>query len=406
MSQSRLPGGNAIARTFTVVILSAMTLMVSTEVLAQQKAAVVGEVTSLENEYFSNWDRGAKSAADALGLNYRALTDGGDPTKQLQNYESQLRAGTKLFFGNAQNVGNIPAFVSKVRDAGGHYVGVWDSLPWYHPLDVPNGAYAGFFAPDDSANAYTIAKLLFQKMGGKGNVVHLTGYPGSSPDVARNDGFDRALKESPGIKLVASQQGNWNQVDSRKVMEDIIVAHPKIDGVFAQNDSEAIGAMQALDDAGIRIPIVGIDGNAETIKLIKDGRILATVSNLPEWQAGYAMVRAYDIAKGWKPSPTEAMMYTGVAVITAANVSAYQKVFNGGPLPFDWKKMSHVLHPNDWDPQNRVWPMDVVTVWERAKTPKPSGYQLSAAYQDALKNKDDQKVRAQYEEHNKQKLSF
>jgi hypothetical protein len=118
------------------------------------------------------------------------------------------------------------------------------------------------------------------------------------------------------------------------------------------------------------------------------------------------MVRAYDVAHGWKPSPTEAMMYTGVAVITSANVAAYQKVFNGGKLPFDWKKMSHVLHPNDWDAQNRVWPMDVVTVWERAKTPKPAGYQLPAAYQDALKNKDDQKVRAQYEEHNKQKLSF
>jgi ribose transport system substrate-binding protein len=403
MKQSRTFAAFA-ARSVTLAAIATSSALVSGQVLAQK--AVVGEVTSLENEYFSNWDRGAKAAAEALGLNYRALTNGGDPSKQLQNYESQLRAGTKMFFGNAQNVGNIPAFVKKVSDANGYYVGVWDTNPWFHPLDVKNNAYAGFFAPDDSSNAYTIAKLLFQKIGGKGNLVHLTGYPGSSADVSRNDGVARALKEFPGIKLVASQPGNWNQVDSRKVMEDIIVAQPKIDAVFAQNDSEAVGAMQAAEDAGLKIPIVGIDGNAETIKLIKEKRILATVSNLPEWQAGYAMVRAYDVANGWKPRPTEAMMFTGVAVITADNVDAYQKVFSGGKLPFDWKKMSHVLHPNDWDPQNRVWPMDVATVWGRTKTAKPAGYQLPAAYQEALKNKEDQAVQKEYEDRNKQKTPF
>lgn len=404
MKRSRASGAVATARGFTVAMVSLVSLMFCTEALAQK--TVVGEVTSLENEYFSNWDRGAHAAADALGLNYRALTNGGDPSKQLQNYESQLRAGTRLFFGNAQNVGNIPAFVSKVRDAGGCYVGVWDTMPWFHPLDVPNNAYGGFLAPDDSTNAYQLSKLLFQKLGGKGNVVHVSGYPGSSPDVSRNDGFDRALKEFPGIKLVASQPGNWTQVDARKVMEDIIVAHPKIDGVFAQNDSEAIGVMQAAEDAGLKIPIVGVDGNAETIKLIKEGRILATVGNLPEWLAGYAMVRAYDIANGWKPSPTEEMMYTGAVIITANNVAAYQKVFNGGKLPYDWRKMSHVLHPSDWDPQNRVWPMDVATVWQRTKTPRPAAYQLPLAYQDALKKHEDQSVRAQYEEHYKQKVAY
>jgi ribose transport system substrate-binding protein len=404
MKRSRVSGVVATARGLTVVMLSLASLVSSTQALAQKDVA--GEVTSLENEYFSNWDRGARSAAEALGLNYRALTDGGDPNKQLQNYESQLRAGTRLFFGNAQNVGNIPAFISKVRDAGGCYVGVWDTMPWYHPLDVANNAYGGFFAPDDSANAYVVSKLLFEKMGGKGNVVHITGYPGSSADFSRSDGFDRALKEFPGIKLVASQPGNWNQVDSRKVMDDIIVAHPRIDGVFAQNDSAGVGVMQAAEDAGLKIPIVGLDGNKETVKLIGEGRILATASNQPEWQAGYAMVRAYDVSNGWKPSPTEEMMYTGAIVITASNAAAYQRFINGGKLPFDWRKMSRVLHPNDWDPQNRVWPMDVATVWQRTKAPKPGAYQLPAAYQDALKRHEDKAIASLYEEHYKQKISF
>ncbi|MFM0133058.1 sugar ABC transporter substrate-binding protein [Paraburkholderia sediminicola] len=404
MENSRYAGATLTARAFTVAILTAASLMVSTAALAQK--VIVGEVTSLNIEYFSNWDRGARSAADALGLSYRALTNEGDPTKQLQNYESQLQAGTKLFFGNAQNIGNIPAFVSKVSDAGGYYVGVWDTLPWYHPLDVPKNAFAGFFEPDDEANSYQIAKVLFQKIGGNGNVVRITGYPGSSAVAVRNAGFDRALKEFPGIKTVASQTGNWTQIDSLKVMEDIIVAHPKIDGVFAENDSEAIGVLQACEEAGLKVPVIGFDGNVETMKLIKEGRILATISSLPAWQSGYAMVWAYDVAHGWKPSPTESMMYTGAVLITSNNAAAYQKVFSGDKLPYDWRKMSHVLHPNDWDPQNSVWPMDPVTIWGYAKTPKPAGYQLPAAYQNAVRNHDDQKIHAQYADHYKQKLAF
>ena len=132
-----------------------------------------------------------------------------------------------------------------------------------------------------------LAKALFEKIGGKGNLVHITGYPGSSAEIARTLGVDRALKEYPDIKLVARQPGNWNQIDSRRVMEDLIVANPQIDAVFGQNDSVGVGAMQALEDAGLKVPVVGLDGNKETMDLIKEGRFFATISFTPSWQAGY-----------------------------------------------------------------------------------------------------------------------
>jgi ribose transport system substrate-binding protein len=187
-------------------------------------------------------------------------------------------------------------------------------------------------------------------------------------------------------------------------MEDIIVANPKIDGVFGQNDSTGVGALQAAEEAGLKIPIVGLDGNAETLKLIKEGRFYATVSNLPEWQAGYALVRAYDAAHGWKPSPTEAMMFTGAIIVTAVNVDAYQKFISGPKLPFDWRKMSRVLHPNDWDPQNRVWAMNPEVVWGRSKVARPASYQLPKAFREAVSRGEDASVNKAYDQHYKQKL--
>ena len=372
--------------------------------VARAGEVIVGESTTLENEYWGSWDKEAKAAADALGLDYKALTDGGDPAKQLSIYEAQLSAGTRLFFGPAQNVGNIRAIVEKVAAAGGYYVGCWDTLPWYHPLDVADGHYAPWSAPDDSDAAYRLAVLMFKSIGGKGDVIHITGFAGSNPDTARNDGVNRALKEFPGIKIIATQTANWNQDEARKVMESLIIAHPKFDAVFGQNDSIAIGAQQALEEAGIKVPIVGLDGIAETLQLIKEGKILASASFTPEWQGGYAVVKAYDIRHGWKPSPLEYMMFTGTIIITKDNVDAYQKFLRGGPLPFDWKKMSHVLHPDDWDPQNIIWPADPLVLWNRTDIKRPDGYELPKAYRDAVAAGDVEKITKLYADHYKAKI--
>lgn len=159
--------------------------------------------------------------------------------------------------------------------------------------------------------------------------------------------------------------------------------------------------MQAVEDAGLQIPIIGLDGNAETLGLIKEGRILATMAFTPQWQAGYALVRAYDVAKGFKPSPCERMMYTGSSLITAENVETYQKFLGGEKLPFDWKKMSRVLHPNDWDPQNYVWPIDVKTFWGKQT---PPGYEFPKAYQEAFDGGCVEKLRSEYNDHYKQRI--
>jgi|EndMetStandDraft_2_1072991.scaffolds.fasta_scaffold00931_7 ABC-type sugar transport system substrate-binding protein len=382
--------------------MTALALLAGVSGVVAQEVGVA-EFTSLDNEYWSNFDKGAQQASEGLGLEYRVLTNGGDAAKQIANYEAQITAGAKIFYGNAQDVGNVKQIAEKVKAAGGTYVGIWDSLPWFHPIDngEDNYSYATYMAPDGADNAYVIAKALFDSIGGKGNLVHITGYPGSGAEVARTTGVDRALAEYPDIKLIARQPGNWNQIDSRKVMEDIIVANPQIDAVFGQNDSVGVGAMQALEDAGLKVPVVGLDGNAETLQLIKEGRFFGTMTFTPGWQAGYLVARAYDVANGWKPSACERMMFMGAKLITSENVDDYIAFVSGDKLPFDWKKMSRVLHPEDWDPQNRVWPIDVEKFSEWSITPKPDGYTLPKAYTDAVADGCIEKLTAEYDEHYK-----
>jgi ribose transport system substrate-binding protein len=114
------------------------------------------------------------------------------------------------------------------------------------------------------------------------------------------------------------------------------------------------------------------------------------------------VARAYDIAHGWKPDVCERMMFMGATMISSANVDSYSKFVGGDKLPFDWQKMSRVKHPDDWDPQNHVWPMDAAKLW--SGTEKPAGYDLPKAYTDAVAGGCIDKLKAEYEDHYKARI--
>lgn len=395
-------------RTFMSTSIAAGSLAatgMSIPVFAQDKVKITSVVTRLANDYFTDWNVGAQQAAEALGVEYSILEYEGSASKHLEIIESQLANGVQAFFGDSNDTANVRAITEMTSAKGATYIAVWDTMPWMHPLDQGDG-YGTYFTADDVVNAYSLAKVLFEAMGGKGNLVHVTGFPGASPDIARTRGLDKALAEYPDIKLVVRQPGNWNPIDARKVMEDAIVAHGDIAGVYAQNDSIGLGVVQALEEAGIKVPVVGHDGNAENLTMIEEDRYLATISYMPQYQAGYALVRAFDIIRGYKPSPIERMLYTGGTLVTKDNVGGLKAFLAGqdGKLPFDWSLMSRTLHADDWDPQNVVWPIDATSLWE--PYPKPEGYELPQAYLDAVAAGELDKVREEYASHYKKKLPF
>lgn len=367
---------------------------------AETPVKITSVVTRLANDYFTDWNVGATQAAAALGVEYNILEYEGSAAKQIEIIESQLANGVQGFFGDSNDTANVRNITELTGKKGATYIAVWDTMPWMHPMDQGAG-YGTYFTADDVVNAYKLAKVLFEAMGGKGNLVHVTGFPGASPDIARTRGLDMALAEYPDIKLIVRQPGNWNPIDGRKVMEDAIVSKGKIDGVYAQNDSIGLGVVQALDEAGLKVPVVGHDGNADNLNMIEQDRYLATISYIPQYQAGYALVRAYDIIKGWKPSPVERMMATGGTLVTKANVGSLKTFIAGkdGKLPFDWSLMSQTLHPTDWDPQNEVWPLDAADLW--APYDKPKAYELPAEYLAAVKAGDLQRLKDVYASHYK-----
>src|SRR6202140_1252782 len=135
------------------------------------------------------------------------------------------------------------------------------------------GQFVTYVGADDYEIGYREARYLFEKLGGKGKIVIIEGTPAAPTNRERVRGYKRALAEFPGIEVLGSGNGNYQQPDAKRVMERFLGDHPQIDAVLSANDGMALGALEALNDANRTAIVVGINGILPAVKLIESGAL-------------------------------------------------------------------------------------------------------------------------------------
>ncbi len=135
------------------------------------------------------------------------------------------------------------------------------------------------------------AERLAKLLGGKGKAAILANMPGSASTVAREAGFEDSMKKNyPGITIVEKQFGNAEVATSLTKAENILTAHPELDGVFASNESSSMGFAQALRDRKSRPKMVGFDWSPSLLDDVKNGVIDSLVVQNP-FKMGQEAVR-------------------------------------------------------------------------------------------------------------------
>ena len=362
------------------------------------------------NEYNAIADKAFDAATKALGISYTVLDGNFDSQLQLNQFEQQAVAGTTAAIFNLAD-GSAIRRIAKTASANKIFVGnVWGTLAWYTPFDADE--YYTLYAVPDEVAAHRgvtreLLKTVTEKLGG-GDIIGVTGVPGHLTDISRSRGRDEAFKEYPKTRLVGELPGKWNREDSLKATEDLLTRHTNVGGGVAQNDDVAQGVLAALRAAGIvpgkDVYVVGADGTSNAARAIEAGQQLATSANSPAYAAGLFTARIYDVTHGWVPRASERLQYWRSITTTKSNVNAYLEryVDNKGVDPFDYRRISKVLHPADWDPQAEITPLDIDHEW--GPVAKPEGWSYPKAYLDAKKNGEWEKVTAEYAEHYKIKF--
>ncbi len=208
------------------------------------------------------------------------------------------------------------------------------------------GAYN--LSNDQQQYAYLGASWLFKAMGDKGAVVYMRGIAGHPADTDRDTGFQKALKEHPGITIAATTVTKWDPATATQQINDVMSAGTKFDGIWTSGvDSNIVDALKAANHP--YVPIVGADNAGFVTQLLAaDGPKGAAVTN-PASIGGAGVTLALQVLAGKKPA-TQTVHVTpelwanddaaGKASLAAAADSTLPKTWPLGLTIKDWTTYS------------------------------------------------------------------
>jgi ribose transport system substrate-binding protein len=288
---------------------------------ADAKKPVVGLVMkSLANEFFKSMEEGAVRYAKADGtftlvpVGMNSETDIDTQISAVENFVTQKV--DVICVAPADSVGLV-APVKKAIKAGITVVNFDVKLD---DKALKDAGLAGlvFVGPDNEEGAYLAGVELARKLGKGGKVVIIEGNPGADNAKMRKSGFDRAAREH-GLQVLTSMTAHWETEEANTLMTNLLTRFPEVQGVMAANDSMALGVVKALDAAkkSGKILVVGFDNIPAVQKLVKEGKVLATIDQFGPDMAANCIRTGFRMKKGEKIT---GWMKTPVQLVTAKDL--------------------------------------------------------------------------------------
>jgi simple sugar transport system substrate-binding protein len=152
--------------------------------------------------------------------------------------------------------------------------------------NVPQNYYISYLGSDFEEEGRKAARVMVNITHGKANVVELQGTYDSAPANGRYKGFREILQSYPDVKIIDSKNGDFTRANGKEAMTYLLQKHGKnINAVFAQNDDMALGAIQAIEEAGLKpgvdIQIVSVDAERGAFDAMIAGKLNATIECNP-----------------------------------------------------------------------------------------------------------------------------
>ena len=259
---------------------------------AMAKDAIALVISTLDNPFFVTLKEGAEKQAKALDYDLVVLDSQNDPAKELANVEDISVRGVKILLINPTDsdaVGNAIAVANQKK------------LPVITLDRAANkGQVIAHIASDNTAGGEMAGNYIAEKLGKGAKIIQLEGIAGTSAARERGAGFAKAA-EAHDFKILASQPADFDRSKGLNVMENLLTAQPEVQGVFAQNDEMALGALRAIQAAGKKdLVLVGFDGTDDGVKAVKGGKMAATIAQQPEKIGEIGVQTADKVLKGEK----------------------------------------------------------------------------------------------------------
>lgn len=266
-------------------------------------------VKNQTNPFFIAMAEGFTAACQEYGIEstIQATEAESDIDEQVQMCQTMLTQGYDAIFVTPLSSSAIVPFVLECNQAGVPIILI-DTGADAEALKQVDAHYDYFCTSDNFSGGVLAAQALKDALGNKGNIAILNGTPGATTTTAINEGFYTVLNDS-NMVVVSEESAEWNRNIAYDVFSNVIAAHPDLNGVLAANDEMALGAIRAMEDAGIDYPpIYALNATNDGIEAVKAGKMSGSVNKKPYEQGYTAVERAISLLSGETLSATEEML--------------------------------------------------------------------------------------------------
>ncbi len=269
-------------------------------------------LSTLQNPFFVTIRDAARQAASSRDATLQISDGRDDASKQVNDIQDMITRGVDVLIINPVDSDAVVTSVKAANDA---------DIPVITVDRAANGGdVASHIASDNVSGGKQAAEYLFKQLGGNGTVAELEGIPGTSAARDRGKGFQQALSGASGIKLVSKQTANFDRNQGFNVAQNIFQANPDLDGLFAQNDEMALGAVRAAKQEGKNVKIMGFDAIPDAIKAIEAGDMVGTIAQQPALMGKRSVETAIKIADDESVPKTQPVP---IKLVTKANAAQF-----------------------------------------------------------------------------------
>ena len=290
-------------------------------VKADQPYKLLAVVKTLSNEYWQTMERGYQDAAAEKGVTIDVLSvpTEQDTEQQLNQLQTALAQGYDAIMVSPITPANlIPALVA-ANQAGIPIINV-DERVDPAAAEAAGAKLTSVIASDNRDAGARAAQYMIDNIPDGGKVAIIEGKAGNQSGLDRKEGFQEAIEAAGNFEIVASQPADWDQQRALDAATNILQANPDLVGLYAANDTMALGVVEAARAAGKldQVVIIGTDAIPAALAAVQAGDMEGTVAQFPAEEARIATSLAILALQG---NPVEGFIPSPIELITKDNVA-------------------------------------------------------------------------------------
>lgn len=307
-----------------VALMSIGLFLGGTREQAQGKVVIGYSVYDMQQPYWQAYAKGIKDAAKAAGYGFVLADQKSSQQAEVSGSMDLINQGISALVVSPVQPPALPAVIDAAHNA---------KIPVIIGDVGVAGDYDAFVLSDNEGGGRQAADYVAKNLNGKSGtkeVLVIALHPGSAVGDLRVKGFVDEIAKYPDFKVVATLNGNDTVQGGYQVTQNTLSANPNLVAIYAANDPEAEGAVQALKAAGKSgtsdVMVVGFNGDPPALQLIKSGDMAATVRQDPYGQGQKAVEVATELMNNQQvdfSDPTTKSIFFPVNIVDKSNVNKY-----------------------------------------------------------------------------------